>query len=101
MYCARTSSSYASGYDESRGYIDYPGGWRTFLYAAAPVAAPVRGMRKKLLQEEVDREMALVGISTLTDMRRELLMRAAAGGSLRYQLSSSRKTESSACVQGD
>jgi L-lactate dehydrogenase (cytochrome) len=47
---------------------------RPFLYAAA--IGGEAGVRHaiKLLQDEVDRDMALMGISKLTDMRRELLM---------------------------
>jgi L-lactate dehydrogenase (cytochrome) len=47
---------------------------RPFLYAAA--IGGEAGVRHaiRLLQEEVDRDMALIGISNLTDMTRELLM---------------------------
>jgi L-lactate dehydrogenase (cytochrome) len=47
---------------------------RPFLYAAA--IGGETGVRHaiKLLQDEVDRDMALIGISRLTDMRRDLLM---------------------------
>jgi len=49
---------------------------RPFLYAAA--IAGEAGVRHaiKLLQEEVDRDMALLGITTLAEMRRERLMDA-------------------------
>jgi L-lactate dehydrogenase (cytochrome) len=51
---------------------------RPFLYAAA--IAGEAGVRHaiNLLQDEVDRDMALLGITTLADMRRELLMDARA-----------------------
>jgi L-lactate dehydrogenase (cytochrome) len=51
---------------------------RPFFYAAA--IAGEAGVRHavKLLQNEIDRDMALLGISTLAEMRRELL--TAAGG---------------------
>ena len=47
---------------------------RPFLYAAA--MGGEAGVRHaiKLLQEEVERDMPLIGISRLTDMRCELLM---------------------------
>jgi L-lactate dehydrogenase (cytochrome) len=49
---------------------------RPFLYAAA--IAGDTGVRHaiKLLREEVDRDMALLGITTLADMRRERLINA-------------------------
>lgn len=49
---------------------------RPFLYAAA--MGGEAGVRHaiKLLQEEIDRDMALIGISRLSEMRRELLMEA-------------------------
>ena len=49
---------------------------RPFLYAAA--VAGEAGVRHavKLLQDEIDRDMALLGITTLADMRRERLMHA-------------------------
>ena len=49
---------------------------RPFFFAAA--IAGEAGVRHaiKLLQEEIDRDMALVGISTLAEMRRELLTTA-------------------------
>jgi L-lactate dehydrogenase (cytochrome) len=49
---------------------------RPFLYAAA--IAGEAGVRHaiKLLWEEIDRDMALLGITTLTDMRQERLMNA-------------------------
>jgi L-lactate dehydrogenase (cytochrome) len=51
---------------------------RPFLYAAA--IAGEAGVRHaiKLLRDEVDRDMALLGITTLADMRRERLMDARA-----------------------
>jgi L-lactate dehydrogenase (cytochrome) len=49
---------------------------RPFLYAAA--IAGESGVRHaiKLLQDEINRDMALLGITTLGEMRRELLMKA-------------------------
>ena len=49
---------------------------RPFLYAAA--VGGEAGMRHavKLLKDEIDRDMALLGISTLAEMRREHLMNA-------------------------
>lgn len=49
---------------------------RPFLYAAAIGGAP--GVRHgiKLLRDEIDRDMALLGIEALTEMRRELLTTA-------------------------
>jgi L-lactate dehydrogenase (cytochrome) len=49
---------------------------RPFLYAAA--IAGEAGVRHaiKLLWEEIDRDMALLGITTLADMRQERLMNA-------------------------
>ena len=49
---------------------------RPFLYAAA--IAGDAGVRHaiKLLKDEVDRDMALLGITTLAQMKRELLMDA-------------------------
>ena len=49
---------------------------RPFLYAAA--IAGEAGVRHaiKLLRDEIDRDMALLGITTLADMRRERLIRA-------------------------
>ena len=49
---------------------------RPFLYAAA--VAGEAGVRHaiKLLRDEIDRDMALLGITTLADMRRERLMHA-------------------------
>jgi L-lactate dehydrogenase (cytochrome) len=49
---------------------------RPFLYAAAIGGAD--GMRHaiKLLKEEIDRDMALLGIATLADMKRDRLMNA-------------------------
>jgi len=49
---------------------------RPFLYAAA--IAGEAGVRHaiKLLRDEIDRDMALLGITTLAEMRRERLMDA-------------------------
>jgi L-lactate dehydrogenase (cytochrome) len=49
---------------------------RPFFYAAA--IAGERGVLHaiKLLREEIDRDMALLGINTLSEMQRELLVRA-------------------------
>jgi len=49
---------------------------RPFLYAAAIAGEP--GVRHviKLLRDEIDRDMALLGITTLAEMRRELLTAA-------------------------
>jgi L-lactate dehydrogenase (cytochrome) len=48
---------------------------RPFLYAAAIGGEP--GVRRgiDLLSQEIDRDMALLGINTLAEMRPELLMR--------------------------
>ena len=56
---------------------------RPFLYAAA--IAGVSGVRHAagLLHEEVDRDMALLGISTLEQMRREMLVPAHGAGFLK------------------
>jgi L-lactate dehydrogenase (cytochrome) len=47
---------------------------RPFLYSAAIGGEPGVRHAIKLLQDEVDRDMALLGIGSLTEMRRELLM---------------------------
>ena len=49
---------------------------RPFLYAAAIAGEPGVLHAIKLLREEIDRDMALAGIATLAEMRRELLMPA-------------------------
>jgi L-lactate dehydrogenase (cytochrome) len=49
---------------------------RPFLYAAAIAGEPGVLHAIKLLREEIDRVMALAGIATLAEMRRELLMPA-------------------------
>ena len=52
---------------------------RPFLYAAAIAGEPGVLHAIKLLRDEIDRDMALAGITTLAEMRRELLT-AARGG---------------------
>ena len=49
---------------------------RPFLYAAAIGGAAGVRHAIKLLRDEVDRDMALLGITTLADMRREWLVPA-------------------------
>jgi L-lactate dehydrogenase (cytochrome) len=49
---------------------------RPFLYAAAIAGEPGVRHAVKLLQDEIDRDMALIGIKALAEMRRELLMTA-------------------------
>jgi L-lactate dehydrogenase (cytochrome) len=49
---------------------------RPFLYAAAIAGGPGVHHAIRLLREEVDRDMALLGISTLAEMKPELLMPA-------------------------
>ena len=49
---------------------------RPFLYAAAVAGEPGVRHAIKLLRDEIDRDMALVGIAQLKDMRRELLVPA-------------------------
>jgi len=51
---------------------------RPFLYAAAIAGEPGVRHAIKLLRDEIDRDMALLGIETLAQMRRELLMSARA-----------------------
>jgi L-lactate dehydrogenase (cytochrome) len=51
---------------------------RPFLYAAAVGGVPGVSHAVRLLREEIHRDMALVGINTLAEMRRELLMDARA-----------------------
>jgi L-lactate dehydrogenase (cytochrome) len=46
---------------------------RPFLYAAAIAGEPGVRHAIKLLKDEVDRDMALLGITALTEMKRELL----------------------------
>ena len=47
---------------------------RPFLYAASIAGEPACATRVKLLREEIDRNMAMLGIGTLAEMRRELLV---------------------------
>ena len=49
---------------------------RPFLYAAAIGGTPGVRHAIRLLRDEIDRDMALLGITTLADMRRERLMNA-------------------------
>jgi L-lactate dehydrogenase (cytochrome) len=49
---------------------------RPFLYAAAVAGEPGVRHAFKLLQDEIDRDMALLGINALAEMRRELLTTA-------------------------
>jgi dihydroorotate dehydrogenase len=49
---------------------------RPFLYAAAVAGEPGVRHAFKLLQDEIDRDMALLGIKALTEMRRDLLTTA-------------------------
>jgi len=49
---------------------------RPFLYAAALAGEPGVLHAIKLLRDEIDRDMALIGITTLAEMRRELLTAA-------------------------
>jgi len=49
---------------------------RPFLYAAAIAGEPGVAHAVKLLREEIDRDMALIGINVLTEMRREFLTTA-------------------------
>lgn len=55
---------------------------RPFLYAAAIAGEPGVLHAIKLLRDEIDRDMALAGITTLAEMRRELLMPARGAGFL-------------------
>jgi L-lactate dehydrogenase (cytochrome) len=55
---------------------------RPFLYAAAVAGEPGVLHAIKLLRDEIDRDMALLGITTLAQMRRELLMPARGAGFL-------------------
>jgi L-lactate dehydrogenase (cytochrome) len=55
---------------------------RPFLYAAAIAGEPGVLHAIKLLRDEIDRDMALIGITTLAEMRRELLMPARGAGFL-------------------
>jgi L-lactate dehydrogenase (cytochrome) len=49
---------------------------RPFLYAAAIAGSAGVHHAIRLLREEIDRDMALLGITTLAEMRPELLMPA-------------------------
>jgi L-lactate dehydrogenase (cytochrome) len=49
---------------------------RPFLHAAAVAGEPGVRHAFKLLEDEIDRDMALLGINALAEMRRELLMSA-------------------------
>ena len=49
---------------------------RPFFYAAAVAGEPGVGHAVKLLQDEIDRDMALLGIKALAEMRRERLTSA-------------------------
>jgi L-lactate dehydrogenase (cytochrome) len=49
---------------------------RPFFYAAAIAGEPGVRHAVSLLQSEIDRDMALLGIKTLAEMRRELLTTA-------------------------
>lgn len=49
---------------------------RPFLYAAAIGGEPGVGHAIKLLRDEIDRDMALLGVTTLAEMGRERLMNA-------------------------
>ena len=53
---------------------------RPFLYAAAIGGEPGVRHGVKLLREEVDRDMALLGINTLAEMTRERLVEAHGAG---------------------
>ncbi|MGH8635489.1 MAG: alpha-hydroxy acid oxidase, partial [Burkholderiales bacterium] len=55
---------------------------RPFLYAAAIAGEPGVLHVIKLLREEIDRDMALIGISSLAEMRRALLTPARGAGFL-------------------
>jgi L-lactate dehydrogenase (cytochrome) len=55
---------------------------RPFLYAAAIAGEPGVLHAIKLLRDEIDRDMALLGITALAEMRRELLMPARGPGFL-------------------
>ncbi len=55
---------------------------RPFLYAAAIAGEPGVRHAIKLLRDEIDRDMALIGITTLAEMRRELLTPARGAGFL-------------------
>ena len=49
---------------------------RPFLYAAAIAGEPGVAHAVKLLRDEIDRDMALIGVKELAEMRRELLTNA-------------------------
>jgi L-lactate dehydrogenase (cytochrome) len=53
---------------------------RPFLYAAAIAGEPGVLHAIRLLREEIDRDMALLGIATLAEMRRDRLMPARGAG---------------------
>ena len=55
---------------------------RPFLYAAAIAGEPGVRHAIKLLRDEIDRDMALAGITALAEMRRRLLMPARGAGFL-------------------
>ena len=55
---------------------------RPFFYAAAIAGEPGVLHAIKLLREEIDRDMALIGINSLAEMRRELLTPARGAGFL-------------------
>jgi len=55
---------------------------RPFLFAAAIAGEPGVLHAIKLLRDEIDRDMALIGITALAEMRRELLMPARGAGFL-------------------
>jgi L-lactate dehydrogenase (cytochrome) len=55
---------------------------RPFLCAAAVAGEPGVRHAFKLLQDEIDRDMALLGIKTLAEMRREFLTTARGSGFL-------------------
>jgi L-lactate dehydrogenase (cytochrome) len=49
---------------------------RPFLFAAAVAGQPGVAHAIKLMRDEIDRDMALIGITKLTEMRRDRLMPA-------------------------
>lgn len=55
---------------------------RPFLYAAAIAGVPGVAHAIKLLRDEIDRDMALIGVTSLAEMRRELLTPARGAGFL-------------------
>ena len=52
---------------------------RPFLYAAAIAGEPGVRHAVTLLKDEIDRDMALLGVNTLAEMRREILIPARGG----------------------